>query len=183
MSSEPGWPGDTTFARRLLDSASGDAQPREARKAWARFAGRLSALAPDPRGDVGGPPASVAVSGAAAVARAPWFTAVKWLVLGAIGGGGLTAGLLVERRPAVVERAAAPHAPPAGASRDNLPPAPEATPERRSGHAEEDAPRAVGRHVPAASASAAASVSASRAASASGRAPRSRLPTPTRRCD
>jgi hypothetical protein len=109
MSSEPGWPEDAVLARRLLDSARGDPQPDDAREAWARFAGKLSALVSEARGDVGAPPASVdsglPASVAVSAAHAPWFTAVKWLMLGGIAGGGLTAGLLIERRPPAVERA------------------------------------------------------------------------------
>ncbi len=152
MSSEPGWPEDAAFARRLLDSARGDPQPGDAGEAWARFAGTLSALVPEARGNVGAPPASVgnglpvsvAVSGAVGVARLPWFTAVKWLMLGGIAGAGLTAGLPIELRPPVVERAVA-EPTPTGALTDEPPPAFEATVDRRSVRPETDTEKNVPR--------------------------------------
>ena len=47
MSSETRSPADTAFERRLLESARGDAQPRDVEQAWARFSGSLGAVLAD----------------------------------------------------------------------------------------------------------------------------------------
>jgi hypothetical protein len=94
MASPPLPPDDTAFERRLLESARGDARPDGSGEAWARFAASLSALAPDASGPA--PRAAVA----APVTRG---VAVKWLVLGAIAGSGLTTGLMIERRHSTLD--------------------------------------------------------------------------------
>jgi hypothetical protein len=111
MSSKPELPEDTIFERRLLESARVDARPREVGEAWARFAGRLRILVPDPSNDFGRPggrlPEPATVAAPAVGIRAARDTAVKWLLLGAIGGSGLTAGLMIERRQPKFDRPAA----------------------------------------------------------------------------
>jgi hypothetical protein len=121
MSSQTGWPEETTFARRLLASARADAAPHDVTEAWTRFTARVGSLVPDPVSDLGGPRAHVAAFANRAARRA----AVKWLLLGALGGGGLTAGLMVERRPPAPERPAVESpAPPAAQAGDTVfPPA------------------------------------------------------------
>jgi hypothetical protein len=102
MSSEHRSPVDAAFERRLLESARGDAQPRDLDEAWARFAAGLATVLPDPGGAPGRLPAHVAEAGA----RTAWAPAVKWLLGGAIAGCGLTGALLMGRRPAAGERPA-----------------------------------------------------------------------------
>ena len=119
MSFEREVPSEATFERRLLESARKDARPHDVQSAWARFAGVLGQVVPDPGGGrvgdskakVGAPATVAAIAGS----RTTWGTAMKWLLLGAIGGGGLTAGLLngrrdgkVESSPSAVGRALAP---------------------------------------------------------------------------
>lgn len=105
MSFERPSPADAAFERRLLDSAREDVQPPDAEAAWARFAGGLGALSLD----LGGAPGRLPVRLAEAGGRTA--LAVKWLLVGAIAGSGVTGALLVGRRspPAgapAVERAA-----------------------------------------------------------------------------
>jgi len=111
MSSEPGWPDDTMFEQRLLASARADRPRHNVTEAWARFTATLGLVLPAPGSDLGGPPAHPAAIGARAARRA----AVKWLLLGALGGGGLTAGLMIERRPPAREEPAAQRPEPAAA--------------------------------------------------------------------
>ena len=114
-------PSDAEFERSLLESARKDAPPHSAQDAWARFAGALSLVAPSPApgSDLCGPGTSAGATGAgtvtkAAGARAVRMAALKWLLLGAIGGSAATA--VIERRewkpnslaPAVERMPAAP---------------------------------------------------------------------------
>src|SRR5205814_7509091 len=94
MSSEPEWPPRATFERRLLESAKADARPDQVRQAWSRFADKLASSLgnslSDPSRDRGGarerPPAPLTRP-----------HAVKWLLLGAVGGSALTAGVMIAR--------------------------------------------------------------------------------------
>ncbi len=87
---------DDDFERMLLQSARGDAPPDEARDAWARFSGTLSAI------DVIGsrPP----TGGDSTAARGPIWpgsartAAMKWLLWGAIGGSAVTAAVMIPVR-------------------------------------------------------------------------------------
>jgi hypothetical protein len=125
MSPEPGWPEETMFERRLLASARGDRPPHDVTGAWTRFTVRLGLVLPAPGADLGGAPAHFAAIGARASRRA----AVKWLLLGAFGGGGVTAGVMVERRAPALERPAAQPPEPAAAQAGEA--APPATMEER----------------------------------------------------
>ena len=102
MSFERPSPADTAFVHRMLESARGDAQPRDADEAWARFVGGLASVLPDPGGAPGRLPARVAEAGT----RTAWASAAKWILVGAIAGSGLTGALLMGRRPSAGERPA-----------------------------------------------------------------------------
>jgi hypothetical protein len=101
MSSETGSSADTAFERRLLESARGDAEPRDLDEAWARFACGLANVLPDPGGVPGRLPMRVAEG--AGGARTVWGPAVRWILVGAIAGSGLTGALLIGRRPSPLE--------------------------------------------------------------------------------
>jgi hypothetical protein len=133
MSFERPSPADTAFEDRLLESARGDAQPRDVDEAWARFAGGLATVLPDPGGAPGRLPARVAEAGA----RGAWASAAKWILVGAIAGSGLTGALLRGRRPSADERPAVERTMPPAAQVDQV--APEPVLERAAGP---EAPRA-----------------------------------------
>lgn len=90
MSFERPSPADAAFERRLLESARADAQPGDAEAAWARFAGGFGALSLDLGAAPARLPTRVAEAGRTALA-------VKWLLVGAIAGSGLTGALLMGR--------------------------------------------------------------------------------------
>jgi ribonuclease E len=70
------------FERRLLESARSDAPPAgETERAWLRFAARAGALVP----------LAVAASAPPPCGRSARASALKWTLVGAIGGGGLVA--------------------------------------------------------------------------------------------
>jgi hypothetical protein len=107
MSSETRSPADAAFERRLLESAREDAEPGEVEGAWARLAGGLGAVLPAP----GGAPRGLPLHATAAGARTA--TAVKWLLVGALAGSGLTGALLMgHRSPPAVPAAPGQSAPP-----------------------------------------------------------------------
>lgn len=148
MSSETRSPADTAFERRLLESARGDAQPQDVEQAWALFASGLGAVLPEQGVFPGRLPTHVATGGAAGGASAA--SAMKWLLVGAIAGSGLTGALLMGRRlPSVarpaVERIAGPV--PRAAEVAPLPVLPPRPP------AERKAPRPLSHHLVHASAS------------------------------
>ena len=95
---------DAEFERSLLQSAQDDAPPDDAQQAWARFAGTMNLVVSgtEPasglyRANVPGDgTASANITHAAAI-RAARVNAMKWLLLGALGGSGLTAAVLMER--------------------------------------------------------------------------------------
>ena len=135
MSFERPSPADTAFEHQLLESARGDAQPRDVDEAWARFAGGLATVLPDPGGALGRLPAR----GAQAGARAAWASAAKWILVGAIAGSGLTGALLRGRRPAADERPAIERTVPPAAQVDQTAGLREPAVERQEGP---EAPRA-----------------------------------------
>jgi hypothetical protein len=100
MSSETRSPADAAFERRLLESAREDAEPGDVEGAWARLAGGLGALLPAPGGAPGGLRLHAAAAGAGTA------TAVKWLLVGALAGSGVTGALLMGHRPSPTSRAA-----------------------------------------------------------------------------
>lgn len=112
---------DAEFERSLLESARKDAPPHSADQAWTRFASTLSLVAPSP--GPGNPwsqgPAratNAEAASKAAGARVARMAAMKWLLLGAIGGGAVTAVVLEHRDakpivlPAVYNRLSEPSA-------------------------------------------------------------------------
>ena len=108
------------FERNLLQSAQEDAPPDDAQQAWARFAGVMNLVACSAEPGSGLHSASVPGDGIAstditraAAARATRVSAVKWLLLGALAGSGLTAAVLMERHPS---KLGSPPRPAAGAS-------------------------------------------------------------------
>jgi hypothetical protein len=117
---------DAEFERRLLDSARADAPTDDPRSAWARLSGVSSSIEWGPgsgaaadshrRGLETTPSATVAGRRLwPAAARASRRAAVKWLLLGAIGGSALTAAVMIrsrhERTDAPAARAEASRAP------------------------------------------------------------------------
>jgi hypothetical protein len=116
MSFERSLPEDAAFERRLLDSARADARPPDGEAAWARFAGGLGAVSLDLGGAPGRIPARVAgVGGRTAFA-------VKWMLVGAIAGSGLTVALLMGRHPSSAGPAVAERAVPTAATMAPVPP-------------------------------------------------------------
>ncbi len=101
---------DQKFQRMLLASARQDAAPGDGgvADAWTRFAGALRALSPVAVGSGVTPPARPRIGRA---------MAVKWLVVGALGGTGVTAAVMSARAPAPRPALSAPAvpAPPAAA--------------------------------------------------------------------
>ena len=96
-------PGDAKFERSLLESARKDAPPHSAQDAWARFAGALSLVVPGSTGAVRGTPVSAEATAAGNVAksvgtRAAHGAAMKWLLLGSLGGSAVTAAVMVQHR-------------------------------------------------------------------------------------
>jgi hypothetical protein len=89
---------DGEFERMLLQSARGDAPPDDAPQAWARFSGTLAAIGSRPL--TGGNP----TDGNPPVARGPIWpgsartAAMKWLLVGAIGGSAATAAVMLHVR-------------------------------------------------------------------------------------
>ena len=97
---------DSEFERSLLQSAQCDAPPDDAQQAWARFAGTMNLVVSGTEPASGlyraNVPADAAASAnltQAAAARTARVSAMKWLLLGALGGSGLTAAVLMERHP------------------------------------------------------------------------------------
>ena len=91
------------FEHSLLESARADSPPHDVQHAWTRFAGALSLIFPGSTGAVRGTPASAGATAAGNVAksvgtRAAHGAAMKWLLLGAIGGSAVTAAVMVQRR-------------------------------------------------------------------------------------
>ena len=93
MSTETRSPADAAFERRLLESAREDAEPRNVEAAWARLAGGLATVLPDPGGAPAGLPMHVAASGTRTA------TAAKWILVGALVGSGVTGALLMGHHP------------------------------------------------------------------------------------
>lgn len=94
---------DAEFERSLLESAGADAPPHDVRDAWERFAGALS-LAAGQRPD---DPSSFrtdasATPGRAAAPRvtleATRATAMRWLLVGLVGGSAVTATIMSRQR-------------------------------------------------------------------------------------
>jgi hypothetical protein len=113
MSTDEKSTGDAAwFERRLIESARHDRPPDDPEAAWTRFATALPPVATTPQ-----PPAPAPPPAATA--------AMKWLLLGTIGGASLTAA-------ALHQRPAPPHVAPAQqTATDSIPnpkPAPQATP-------------------------------------------------------
>jgi hypothetical protein len=112
MSFETRSPADAAFERRLLESAREDAEPRNVEAAWARLAGGLATVLPDPGGAPAGLPLHVVAAGTRTA------TAAKWMLVGALAGSGVTGALLMSRYPSPAGPAApeqsAPPAAPAG---------------------------------------------------------------------
>jgi hypothetical protein len=93
----------TEFERSLLESARADSPPHDVQHAWTRFAGALSLVVPGSTGAVRGTPVSAEATAAGNVARsvgtrAAHGAAMKWLLLGALGGSAVTAALMVQHR-------------------------------------------------------------------------------------
>ena len=86
------------FERRLLTSARQDAPPDSPEAAWSRFTATFHLTAPTPHPP---PPPPPLPAPAAA-------SAMKWLLLGAIGGTALTAGFMQGRRSPVTPVPASP---------------------------------------------------------------------------
>jgi hypothetical protein len=98
---------DSEFERMLLQSAHADGPRDDARDAWARLSGSLSTMGPGGmigedgrRGPEGSTNPVIAPGpvwpGAGAGARS---VAMKWLLLGAIGGSAVTAAVVLRARP------------------------------------------------------------------------------------
>ncbi len=97
---------DSEFERNLLQSAQQDAPPDDAQQAWARFAGVMNLVMSGTEPGSGLHSANVPSDATAtssitqaAAARAARISAMKWLLLGALVGSGLTAAVLMERHP------------------------------------------------------------------------------------
>jgi hypothetical protein len=96
------------FERALIESARADAPPAGAKDAaWDRFAAALAATAGV--ADADGPRAAAAADGGRLAAHG---SALKWLVIGAIGGSALTAAVMATQRPPSVALPAAQQATP-----------------------------------------------------------------------
>jgi TolA-binding protein len=120
MSTETRSPADAAFERRLLESAREDAEPRDVEAAWARLAGGLATVLPDRGGAPGRLPMRAAEGGGGA--RTVWAHALKWMLVGAIAGSGLTGALLIGRRPSPLEWPVSPAAQAGQAARPPEPP-------------------------------------------------------------
>jgi hypothetical protein len=91
---------DGKFERALLESARGDAAPRDVPEAWARFAASLASAAPGVDGGrAHGAGDAIPRASAAAAARGARVGAVKWLLLGVLGGAAPTVALVLGHRP------------------------------------------------------------------------------------
>jgi hypothetical protein len=111
MAFEPEWPEDARFERRLLATAKADPQPADTQAAWERFAARMGLVVETLRdtADVTGlPPAASRLDARAPAPRGSWGSAVKWLLIGSIGGSVLTAGVLAVRGGEGPQRTIAP---------------------------------------------------------------------------
>jgi hypothetical protein len=113
------------FERALLESARGDVKPRDVPEAWERFAASLAAAAPGPDGGRAAAAAdAIPRAAAGAGARGARADAVKWLLVGVLGGVVPTAALVLARRPAATDAspAAVGAAPPSPGARPTPPP-------------------------------------------------------------
>ena len=97
---------DSEFERTLLESAQNDAPPDDAQQAWARFAGVMNLVVSGTEPGSGLHSANVPGDGTAssaitqvAAVRAARVGAMKWLLLGALAGSGLTVTVLMDRHP------------------------------------------------------------------------------------
>jgi len=94
---------DSEFERNLLQSAQQDAPPDDAQQAWARFAGVMNLVVSGAEPGSGLHCATVPGDATApcdiaqvTAARAARVSAMKWLLLGALAGSGLTAAVLMQ---------------------------------------------------------------------------------------
>jgi hypothetical protein len=93
---------DARFERALLESARSDANPPDVSDAWTRFAETLALAVPRAargRGDAAG---DLAPRAAAAGVKGARAGALRWLLIGALGGAVPTAVLVLRHRPAVM---------------------------------------------------------------------------------
>jgi len=91
---------DGEFERMLVQSARGDAPPEDARDAWVRFSGTLGAMGsrPMPVDNPSGGSPTVA-PGPSLLGSAARTAAMRWLLLGAMGGSAATAAVMLRIRP------------------------------------------------------------------------------------
>lgn len=96
-------PSDAEFERSLLESARGDAPPHDVRRAWERFAGAWSLAAGPTHGDLAHAATDVTAARGRAAATgvtlpATRATAMRWLLVGLVGGGAITATVMSRQR-------------------------------------------------------------------------------------
>jgi hypothetical protein len=89
---------DGEFERMLLQSARGDAPPDDGREAWVRFSGTLGALGSRPVSGDNPSGDHPSVARGAIWHSSARTVAMKWLLLGAIGGSAATAAIMLRVR-------------------------------------------------------------------------------------